>query len=466
MSSIPRGTVGVPRNCKRRIGLSLLAQAGIAAVCLALSVPAGALAAVRPHGVGELAPTAAGARSVAHDQVAPISLAKVVVTDLSTNQATEYEWSDPAPTYPDNVNCNTGPTDMLCLQYGNGQGSSDGGSFMMVPPQALGPGQSFSPTMGVSADNATCGTGTFSDGDTNATSGVEVDQYVFTPGPNPVQTVAVQFDCTNSTVDISGSIAYNMTPSTPGQGYYIYGQGGEIAGFGNDNYLVYLDGAGDYNLNANIVGMATTSNGGGYWMVGADGGVFSSGDAQFYGSTGNLQLNKPVVGMAATPDGKGYWFVASDGGIFAYGDAQFYGSTGGTHLNQPIVGMAATPDGKGYWLIASDGGIFAYGDAQFYGSTGSIKLNKPVVGMTPTPDGRGYWLVASDGGIFAYGDASFFGSTGSIQLNQPIVGMAATPDGQGYRFVAADGGIFSYGDAPFFGSLGGTGVTDAAGIAS
>jgi hypothetical protein len=43
--------------------------------------------------------------------------------------------------------------------------------------------------------------------------------------------------------------------------------------------------------------------------------------------------------MAATPDGKGYWLVASDGGIFSYGDATFYGSTGATTLNKPIVGM-------------------------------------------------------------------------------------------------------------------------------
>ena len=60
----------------------------------------------------------------------------------------------------------------------------------------------------------------------------------------------------------------------------------------------------------------------------------------------------PLVGMAATPDGKGYWLVASDGGIFTFGDAAFYGSTGAVILNKPIVGMAATPDGKGYWLVA------------------------------------------------------------------------------------------------------------------
>ena len=76
-----------------------------------------------------------------------------------------------------------------------------------------------------------------------------------------------------------------------------------------------------------------------------------------------MKLNQPIVGMAATPDGKGYWLVASDGGVFSYGDAGFYGSTGSLKLNKPIVGITATPDGKGYWLTAADGGVFNYGDA-------------------------------------------------------------------------------------------------------
>ena len=122
--------------------------------------------------------------------------------------------------------------------------------------------------------------------------------------------------------------------------------------------------------------------------------------------------------------GAGYWLVASDGGTFTFGDANFFGSTGSLTLNKPVVGMAATPTGAGYWLVASDGGVFAFGDAHFYGSTGSLRLNKPVVGMTATPSGGGYWLVASDGGIFAFGDANFFGSTGSLRLNKPVVGMS------------------------------------------
>jgi hypothetical protein len=199
---------------------------------------------------------------------------------------------------------------------------------------------------------------------------------------------------------------------------------------------------------------------GGYWTATPAGAVTPHGSAPALGSPAqsNLRLAQPIVGMAATIDGNGYWLVASDGGIFSYGDATFYGSTGAIHLNKPIVGMAATNDGKGYWLVASDGGIFSYGDATFYGSTGSIVLNKPVVGMAATTDGNGYWLVASDGGIFSYGDATFNGSTGSIRLNLPIVGMAPTTDGRGYWLVGLDGGVFTFGDASFYGSTAGWGM--------
>jgi N-acetylmuramoyl-L-alanine amidase len=213
--------------------------------------------------------------------------------------------------------------------------------------------------------------------------------------------------------------------------------------------------------NAPVVGMAATHDGDGYWLVGSDGGIFSYGDARFFGSTGALRLNAPIVGMAAAPDGGGYWLVARDGGVFNYGDAGFFGSAGAMHLNAPIVGMAATGDGRGYWLVATDGGIFSYGDARFWGSTGGMHLNAPVVGMSASPSGGGYWLVASDGGIFSYGDARFSGSTGALHLNKPVVGMAAAPEG-GYWLVASDGGIFTYGSAAYYGSLGGAVLPSAA----
>ena len=204
--------------------------------------------------------------------------------------------------------------------------------------------------------------------------------------------------------------------------------------------------------NQPIVGMAATPSGRGYWLVASDGGMFSFGDARFFGSTGALRLNRPIVGMAATPSGRGYWLVASDGGMFSFGDARFFGSTGALRLNRPIVGMAATPSGRGYWLVASDGGMFSFGDARFFGSTGALRLNRPIVGMAATPSGRGYWLVASDGGMFSFGDA--YPATGVATRNGPIVGIVATPIGLGYWLVESDGGVFTFGDAQFTGSAG------------
>jgi hypothetical protein len=205
-----------------------------------------------------------------------------------------------------------------------------------------------------------------------------------------------------------------------------------------------------------MTGMAATPSGGGYWLVGADGGVFAYGDAPFEGSLGADRLTGPIVGMASSHDGQGYWLVGLDGGVFAFGDAPYLGSMGGTRLAQPIVGIAATPSGRGYWLVAADGGVFAFGDAGFYGSMGGRPLDAPVTGMAPTPNGLGYWLVGADGGVFAFGDAAYRGSAADRSIPDSIVGMAATTDGGGYWLAGWDGSVYPYGDAGRFGSTSGT----------
>ena len=236
------------------------------------------------------------------------------------------------------------------------------------------------------------------------------------------------------------------------QGYWEVGSDGGVFSFGTADFYGSMGGT---HLNAPIVGMASTRDGAGYWLVSKDGGVFAFGDAHYFGSMGGGPLNQPVVGIASTPDGDGYWLVAKDGGVFAFGDAHFYGSMAGRPLNKPVVGLAADPITGGYWEVAGDGGIFAFHTA-FLSSPGSVRLAAPVVGMASTNSGGGYWAVASDGGLSAEGDAPLLGSMGAQVLNQPIRGMAATADGAGYRMVASDGGIFTFGDAEFDGSMGGT----------
>jgi lipoprotein-anchoring transpeptidase ErfK/SrfK len=131
--------------------------------------------------------------------------------------------------------------------------------------------------------------------------------------------------------------------------------------------------------------------------------VTAYGAAPDLGPADGIPFAAALSGIAARPDGDGYWLVAADGGIFTYGDADFHGSMGGRALNQPIVGMAAHPDGDGYWLVAADGGIFTFGDADFHGSEGGSDLDFPVVGMAASPTGDGYWLVGRGGQVHPHG---------------------------------------------------------------
>ena len=134
------------------------------------------------------------------------------------------------------------------------------------------------------------------------------------------------------------------------------------------------------------------------------------------GATAPPQTTGGAMALRPTASGKGYWIVGSDGGVFTHGDAGFFGSLGDKKLAAPIVDLAPTPSGKGYWMVGSDGGIFTFGDAKFSGSLGDKKLAAPIVGMAASPSGAGYWLLGKDGGVFTFGDAGFFGApTGKVK---------------------------------------------------
>ena len=53
------------------------------------------------------------------------------------------------------------------------------------------------------------------------------------------------------------------------------------------------------------------------------------------GSTGGMTLNAPVVGMAADPATGGYWLVGADGGVFAFGAPFFGAGLTGARLGRP-----------------------------------------------------------------------------------------------------------------------------------
>ena len=211
-------------------------------------------------------------------------------------------------------------------------------------------------------------------------------------------------------------------------------------------------------LGAPIVGMASTPSGDGYWLVAADGGVFTFGDAAFFGSAGASGVHD-VIGMARTPSGNGYWLATRSGRVIGYGEA---GDAPGD-VRDGVVAIVRDSVGLGYTLVHDDGGVVAAagrtagglwtvtaegrvgasGGAAHHGDLAGVRLNAPIVGIAGAPGGAGYWLVARDGGVFSFGTARFYGSTGNLRLNQPIVGMASSP-GAGYWFVASDGGVFTF----------------------
>ena len=110
-----------------------------------------------------------------------------------------------------------------------------------------------------------------------------------------------------------------------------------------------------------IVGFAPTADGHGYSMVADDGTVYSFGDARFLGSLPSVGIQVPPVritgfarpstvqlalplatvsGITGTPDGNGYWIVSLDGGVFSFGDAHFFGSIPGVPTTiQSVVGV-------------------------------------------------------------------------------------------------------------------------------
>lgn len=208
----------------------------------------------------------------------------------------------------------------------------------------------------------------------------------------------------------------------------------------------------------------------GYRLVATDGGVFSFGNAKFYGSC--QQTTKPcgptkkidVTGMAGPSTGTGYWLVAASGAVYTFGHVQHLGSCPGDKKicgksSSPVVGITATTKGQGYWLVTKNGTIFAFGDAHNYGSCASskkacIKRSTAIVGMAVTSDGKGYWLVASSGSVYSFGDAKKF--TSCTTSEKPcragqITAIVATTSGQGYWLVGSSGRVYAFGDAKFLG---------------
>jgi len=174
------------------------------------------------------------------------------------------------------------------------------------------------------------------------------------------------------------------------------------------------------------------------------------------GSGLSNSLNAPIVGMVPSADGGGYFMVASDGGVFAFGDARLAGSCPGIGgCSGAAVAVMPDASGNGYWLVTKAGAVYTFGDAPNYGAPAPQDV--PVTSAVRTPDGRGYWILFANGVVTNFGDAGNFGSpAGQVGGLDPATAIFTTSDGGGYWVAAANGAVANYGDAPSDGSMLGT----------
>jgi hypothetical protein len=161
-------------------------------------------------------------------------------------------------------------------------------------------------------------------------------------------------------------VAITATPD--GGGYWLVGADGGVFAFGDATYF------GSGNNGVPRVTLLPTADGGGYVLPSSTGqapAVYGDASKTFSSEAGSgpMPLDALVTGGAMAPGATGYWLVGADGGVFAFGTAPFDGSLPGIGVTPvaPITGMAAAPRG-GYWLVGADGGVFAFGGAGFHGS--------------------------------------------------------------------------------------------------
>ena len=120
------------------------------------------------------------------------------------------------------------------------------------------------------------------------------------------------------------------TPS--GHGYYFVAADGGVFTFGDAKFRGSM---GNVRLNQPVVGLVPTADNTGYWIVAADGGIFAF-HAPFLGSMGSVKLARPIIGMVRY--GGGYMMVGQDGGIFDFSRQPFFGSLGGSPVAGVVVG--------------------------------------------------------------------------------------------------------------------------------
>ncbi len=90
-----------------------------------------------------------------------------------------------------------------------------------------------------------------------------------------------------------------------------------------------------------------------------------------------MKLVSPIAGINATSNGRGYWLVAADGGIFTFGNAGFFGSVGGGCMPTDTVALISNKNINGYFIATRDGQVRAFSPSQSTNCSIEIKRQSP-----------------------------------------------------------------------------------------
>ena len=275
------------------------------------------------------------------------------------------------------------------------------------------------------------------------------EENVGTAKTNPIESVKINATCPESA--LSKYVGIATTPD--GGGYWLVKQNGEVFAFGDAN-VPDITLTSYSNSKNNEVGISDRNDDSSYIEVNSDGGVNAVGVNSYQNESSNLTTTDkdPVVGIAA-PGSGGYWLVTREGNIISFGNAKNFGSVAVKHLKSPVVGMAVTPDEAGYWEATASGKVFNFGDANNYGSLSTIKQNNPIVGIEALWSGKGYRLVSAHGGVYDFGKARYEGSLANQHLTMPVTAIAQFGYSEnGYLILDGNGKVAPFGDAKSHGS--------------
>ncbi len=194
---------------------------------------------------------------------------------------------------------------------------------------------------------------------------------------------------------------------------------------------------------------------GGYNILTSFGGIYSFGNARYYGNLIDHGYPGPATGLAEMPGGDGYQILTSFGGLYSFGSASghYFGNLIDHGYPGPAVGISMTPSGNGYAILNSGGGLYTFGDAHYFGNLLDHGFPGPAVGVAYTPTGAGYAILTAGGGIYTFGDARYFGNLIDHGYPGPAASIAYTRSGNGYWILTRGGGIYTFGDAQYQGNL-------------